>query len=226
MKRLRQAQREHAAKIRDVGFLPEGEIHSRSQGSTPYDMGHDDQKYPFQRIFDAAELASSLQADAVPALIKGLGNADSAVRYWSALGLLMRGTNGTQAGNAQLTAALKDASPYVRIVAAQSLAQYGGEDALPSSLAVLGELAPVDKSGVFVSMAALAAIDALGSKACAATKHGSHHEPRWPFARRATSIRTSRVSWRILRPISGGPAAVPPPGKAKKAKKAKAKANP
>jgi arylsulfatase A-like enzyme len=225
LKRMRQAQRDHAAKIRDVGFLPEGEIHSRSQGSTPYDIGHDDQKYPFQRIIDAAELASSLQADAVPALIKGLGDTDSAVRYWSALGLLMRGTSGTQAGKAQLTSAFKDASPYVRIVAAQSLAQYGGEDALPSSLAVLGELAPVDKNGVFVSMAALAAIDALGTKAAPLLNTVRTMSQDGP----SPDARFNSYVPRLVADITtnlGGPAAVPPPGKAKKAKKAKAKANP
>jgi uncharacterized sulfatase len=223
--RLRQAQRDHAAKIRDVGFLPEGEIHSRSQGSTPYDIGHDDQKYPFQRIFDTAELASSLQADAASTLIKGLGDADSAVRYWSALGLLMRGTNGAQAAKAQLTAALKDSSPYVRVVAAQAIGQYGAEADLPAALAVLGDLAPCDKNGVFVSMAALAAIDALGSKAApllntvrTMSQDGPSPDERFnSYVPRLVSDITTNL---------GGPAATPPPGKAKKAKKAKAKANP
>ena len=96
--RLRQAEQELAVKIRDVGFLPEGEIHSRSRGSTPYDMEHDENRYPFQRVFEAAELASMLKPDAVPALTQALADEDSAVRYWGALGFLMRGKTGVEAG--------------------------------------------------------------------------------------------------------------------------------
>jgi arylsulfatase A-like enzyme len=116
--KLRQAQRALAARIRDVGFLPEGEIHSRSRGSTPYDMGHDEGRYPFDRIFEAAELASMLRPDAVPSLKADARDDDSAVRYWAALGLLMRGRDGVLAAQRELSAALNDASPYVRIAAA------------------------------------------------------------------------------------------------------------
>ena len=51
---LREALRDWCREIRDTGFLPEGEIHSRSAGSTPGDMARDDSKYPFDRIFAAA----------------------------------------------------------------------------------------------------------------------------------------------------------------------------
>ena len=79
LERLRKAHREHVLSIRDVGFLPEGEIHSRSGASTPYEMGHDPQKYPLERILAAAETASSLRPDATPALVRALEDSDSAV---------------------------------------------------------------------------------------------------------------------------------------------------
>jgi len=60
--KLRDAQRSLALQIRDVGFLPEGEIHSRSVGTTPYDMGHDASKYPLERILAVAEAAAGLEA--------------------------------------------------------------------------------------------------------------------------------------------------------------------
>ena len=41
LKELRQAQQDWCRDIRDLGFLPEGEIHSRSQGTTPREMGHE-----------------------------------------------------------------------------------------------------------------------------------------------------------------------------------------
>ena len=60
LKTLRLAVRDHAARIRDVCLLPEGEMHARSEGTTPYDIAHDATKYPFERVRDAAELAAQL----------------------------------------------------------------------------------------------------------------------------------------------------------------------
>ena len=68
--RLRNAQQNLARTIRDVGFLPEGEIHARSVGTTPYDVGHDEAKYPLERILQAAELASRSDGNALSALPK------------------------------------------------------------------------------------------------------------------------------------------------------------
>jgi uncharacterized sulfatase len=64
-----------------------------------------------------------------------------------------------------LQAALKDSSPYVRIVAAQALGLHGQDSSRSAALGVLRELAPPQQNGVLVSMSALAAIDALGEKA-------------------------------------------------------------
>lgn len=163
--RLREAQQDLATRIRDVGFLPEGEIHSRSEGSTPYEMGHDDRKYPLKKIMAAAELASSLKTQAVPELIKAFGDDDSAVRYWAAMGILMRGRDAVSAANDSLNQALGDASPYVRIIAAEALGRYGSDEDAAKALGVLLELAPVDANGVYVSVLALNAIDAMDERA-------------------------------------------------------------
>jgi uncharacterized sulfatase len=165
MSRLRQAQQELVMQIRDVGFLPEGEIHSRSQGSTPFNMAHDDSKYPLRRIFHTAELASMLDPDATDELKDRLNDTDSAVRYWAALGFLMRGKDGVEAGRNDLVVALRDPSPFVSIVAAEALAQYGKAGELRAALEVLGPFGDWSKHEVFVSMAALNAIDSLGRKA-------------------------------------------------------------
>jgi len=165
LEKLRAAQREHLFKIRDVCFLPEGELHSRSQGSTPYELARDEARFPLKRIVAAAELASNLEPSALPELKKLLADPDSAVRYWAALGFLMRGQKAVAENEGSLQAALKDASPYVRIVTAEALGLHGKESARASALAVLRELAPPEENGVFVSMSALAAIEALGEKA-------------------------------------------------------------
>ncbi|MBD3265758.1 sulfatase-like hydrolase/transferase, partial [bacterium] len=81
-KKLRSAQQEWVRDIRDLGFLPENEIHARAQGTTPYEMGHDEDKYPMSIIMKTAEMASLLREEDTPKLIRAIGANDSAVRYW------------------------------------------------------------------------------------------------------------------------------------------------
>lgn len=156
--RMRKAQQDLAVKIRDVGFLPEGEIHSRAKGTTPYQVGHDEKLYPMQKIMGTADQASSLDKGVTPELEKRLKDPDSAVRYWAALGLLMRGLK------QPLENSLDDQSPYVRIVAAEALGRFGTEADLQKALPVLLDLAPPQKTNVFVALAALNALDNLGAK--------------------------------------------------------------
>ncbi len=163
--RLRAAQREHALQIRDVGFIPEGERFTRAAGGSPYDLGHDDRKYPLARVLDIAELASLLQPEAVPALQRAMRDEDSAVRYWGVLGLGMRGQAVVEASRTELRAALHDSCPDVRISAAQFLGQFGAEADLKEVLPLLADRADWKKHGVFSALAALNSLDALGLKA-------------------------------------------------------------
>jgi arylsulfatase A-like enzyme len=178
LKRLRKAQQDLALAIRDVGFLPEGEIHSRSEGSTPYQMGHDDRKYPIRKIMATAELASGLKPEAMGSLKRALEDEDSAVRYWAAMGFLMRGTDAVATAKGPLHKALEDPSPYVRIVAAEALGRYGDRQDSARALSVLLTLAPPDANGVYVSMFALNAVDALGNKAKSALEIIKHMPTR------------------------------------------------
>jgi uncharacterized sulfatase len=162
--RLRAVQREQVLKVRDVGLLPEDEIHRRSRGSSPYDYGHDRAKYPLERVLAAAELASSLGADDVPALRKLLADDDSAVRYWAAMGLLMRGPKAVGAARDDLLRRLDDDAPSVRVAAAEALARCGDEG-LRKALPVLLAHAAPDRNGPYVAIQALNAIDALGERA-------------------------------------------------------------
>ncbi|MEC9097301.1 MAG: sulfatase-like hydrolase/transferase, partial [Planctomycetota bacterium] len=91
LKELRGALYAWCAEIRDVGFLPEGEIHSRSVGMSPYEMGHNKKLYPFDKIFEAAHHATFRDQEHLDLMVKYLGDKDSAVRYWGAVGLLNRG---------------------------------------------------------------------------------------------------------------------------------------
>ena len=165
LKRFRKALTDFVLETRDLGFLPEAELHSRSAGSTPYDLGRDDKEYPLERILETADLASMLKADDLPKLKKALSDADSAIRYWAASGLLMRGRNAVEAARDELRNALSDTSPGVRIVAAEALGKFSDETDLKRSLAGLVELAGVDKNGLYVSVQALNALDELNEKA-------------------------------------------------------------
>ena len=165
LERFRNAQREHVIKVRDVCFLPEREIHSRSEGSTPYELARDPAKYPLERILSAAELSSRLNSTDAPELLTLMKDKDSAVRYWGTLGLLMRGADFVTSNKAVLQSALSDVSPNVRIVAAQSLALYCEEELRATALNTLADVASPEANGVMTAMPALAAIEALGDLA-------------------------------------------------------------
>ena len=163
--KLRQAQQAHARKIRDVGFIPEGERVILSQGGSPYDLGHDESRYPMARVMESAELASMLSQDTLPALKKAMSDSDSAVRYWGVLGVLMRGQPAVASARAELQGAFRDSSTDVRIAAAQALGQFGTEADLKEVLPHLADQADWQKHTVFSALAALNSLDALEAKA-------------------------------------------------------------
>ena len=158
LERLRKAEQAWVAEIRDIGFLPEGEIHSRSAGATPYEMGRDDAKFPMKRIIAAAELASSLKPGVEASLVKLMSDSDSSVRYWGAMGLLMRGEAAVKKESPALLKALNDEAPYARIAAAEALGRYGSDAEAQRALDALVALAPTSSSGPYVSLAAINAI--------------------------------------------------------------------
>ncbi|MDP6445922.1 MAG: sulfatase, partial [Pirellulaceae bacterium] len=163
---LRNALRDWCHAIRDVGFLPEGEIHSRSAGSTPYEMARDDARYPLARIYAAADMATRRDEDDLPQLRNLAKDKDSAVRYWGVVGILNRGAGAVKSEAPLLSTAMEDQSPYVRVAAAYALGKYG--DASRRKRAVetlLAAAAWESERSVFEPMAALNALDKLDAKA-------------------------------------------------------------
>lgn len=167
LKELRTATIDWMKRVRDVGILPEYEVHERSKGSTPYDMARTDDKYPMERVLEAALAASEGYGTGSqpPVDMDRLKDSDSAVRYWTVMGILMRGENSVAEHSAALQAALKDPAPNVRIAAAEALGCYGKGADVTAALNTLLELAPMDKNGIYLSLAALGAIDAMGVRA-------------------------------------------------------------
>jgi uncharacterized sulfatase len=162
LEKLRAAQQAYSRRIRDLGFIPEGERLIRAAQQAPYDFGHDDAHYPYERVFAAAELASSLQPAATPALMKLVSDSDSTVRYWGVMGLRMRGPAAIGPAHDSLLSALADPSPYVRIAAAETLGQFGNGTDLTAALPVLTDLANWGRHDVFTALAALHALESLG----------------------------------------------------------------
>lgn len=164
-KELGTAVLEWQREIRDIGFLPEEEIHSRRGKSAPYELGHDASLYDLDAIMETALLASARESKSLPKIIEQLQSDDSAVRYWAALGLLMQKEAAVDQARKQLRAALNDKSPNVRCIAAEALGCYGNEEDVKLALETLGKLADPTENGVYVSMLALNSIDAMDEKA-------------------------------------------------------------
>ena len=204
LRRLQQVLREHLLSTRDLGFLPESELHARARAAqlTPYEMGQTDAKYPLGRILAAAELASSLKPDAVPDLRKAMQDKDSAVRYWGVMGILMRGGPAVTAARKELNRALADDAPCVRIAAAEALGVYGNEAERQAALQALLELAPQPKHGPYVSLHALNALLELGPQAAAGLdvirtagrNHPGYHERALQYAPRLVEALTNRLA--------------------------------
>ena len=160
--KLRTAQRDLAVRICDVGFIPEGERVERCSGISPYDLGHDKTRYPLEKVLTAAELASSGKHEDINALIENLSDPDSAVRYWGAMGILIRGKPAADSARDQLAKALDDPSAVVGITAAESLSKHAGMELQQKALSFLASKADGRASGFFSALLALNVLEGLG----------------------------------------------------------------
>lgn len=121
--RLAKAQQDWLVKVKDLGFIPEGERERQSQGRSPADVFFPAQGKPAletQELIAAADLATATTTTAAQ-LADLLNHPQAAIRYWGALGHLVHGTKAIEANAAKLEQLLKDESPSVRTVAAEAL---------------------------------------------------------------------------------------------------------
>lgn len=153
---LRKELRSWMIRTRDTGLLPEDEMIRRAEGGSPAEMPR--ASYPIERILDAAELVGR-GPEHLNKLQALLGDGDSAVRYWAAVGLTALGVRAKPASEA-LRKALQDPAPSVRIAAAEALAGLGAEaEAVPVLSACLLDADPR------VALQAAIALWYLGEKA-------------------------------------------------------------
>jgi len=163
--KMREAVYEWQAEIRDIGFLPEGEIHRLAEGSTPYEVGHNPSKYPYEEVSAMAQTASMQNPENLPELQQGLKSDEIGVRYWAAMGMVMLGEDAVNPSRKQLRSALKDPSNSVRCIAAEALGRYGNKEDLALSLAALDQLVRHEKVGLYDAMLALNVVEKLDEKA-------------------------------------------------------------
>ncbi len=118
---------------RDIGLIPEPEIELREKAAgSRYAILADNQDRDLpNRLGRVAALASD-GVGALPELLKALGDADAAVRYWAATGLGNLGATANAEGLAAARGALGDRSAVVRVAAARALIRMGESgEALP-----------------------------------------------------------------------------------------------
>lgn len=197
--KMRKAQEDLALKIRDVGLLPEGEMHNRAEGTTPYDMGHDDVAFPIAKILKAAGAASSMKMESMDELKAGMTDEDAAVRYWCVMGLLMRGSKAVDAARQELTDAKFDSSPSVKVAVQWTLAKHGNAAEREQALLELIGLANWDANDMFTVVSALNAIGDLGDKA----KPIADHLKGLPAKGEAPNARYGGYAARLLADLNG-----------------------
>lgn len=160
LERFRNACRDWMTQIGDIGFLPEGEMLSRSGDRTPYDLGHSD-TYSVAEMYEIADLATRPTDGDLRELLKRQLDTDSAVRFWVANGLLVRGMR-----NQQIDVVIKrtrgmmgDTSPYVQAIACEIMARFGTEADRRAAIRTLLRLADPREHNTFVAMTAMNSLD-------------------------------------------------------------------
>jgi N-sulfoglucosamine sulfohydrolase len=109
---------------RDTGFLQEGEMMLRAEGTTPYEMVNDPGQYDLPRIMAAAGLVGD-RSVSVTGLAAMLEDEDSGVRYWAAEALLARVNDDAWKVMKEIHLAMSDESPSVQIKAAETICMLG-----------------------------------------------------------------------------------------------------
>lgn len=157
--RLRLAHQRQVLGQRDVDLLPESELHRRSVTLAPGELTGPLGKVSLRAIFEAAELAARPRDGDRNALRALLRKEEPAIRFWGAMGFVMRGLAIEGPSADELAARLTDVSPAVRVAAAEALVRHGSGEARQAGRAALLRLADAREAGYWAAVEALNAID-------------------------------------------------------------------
>ncbi|MEN8846677.1 MAG: sulfatase-like hydrolase/transferase [Akkermansiaceae bacterium] len=120
--RFRKAHTQWSKDTRDLGLIPEPEMELREKqaGSRYAILANTTDKTLPERLGKMADLASS-GPEALPALLTGLKDQDSAVRYWAATGIGNIGIEADEAVGSCINLLKTEPSTVVRIATARAL---------------------------------------------------------------------------------------------------------
>ena len=123
---------------RDLGLLPEPEMHRLEPDGVFWELGHNPARYPLESVMEVAVDLPLQGTEAVPALRERLAdsNAYPAVRYWAAMGLAALDDH-TEETHDALRKALQDSNIAVRLGASEALTYLGHAGDAESTLVPL-----------------------------------------------------------------------------------------
>lgn len=124
LQQMRRVLDEHLRRSRDLGFVPEIELWSHTEGTTPYQWAQTDQ-YQLDALMQAASLVGTERWQAIG---ETLAAENASGRYWAAVACSAAETLPEEIVSS-LQHALRDSSAAVRIEAAGALARHGHTDA-------------------------------------------------------------------------------------------------
>ena len=125
LRQMRRSLHNLQLEIGDVDMLPEAEMHRRFAGSTPFELGHDPSRLRIDHLLAVAELASDTGDPSWNQFPQLLQHSEPGVRYWAAMGLMLRGREAVAGNLAAIVTRLDDESPAVRVMAAETLLRTG-----------------------------------------------------------------------------------------------------
>lgn len=158
LKRMRKANHDYLIEIKDVGFIPEGQVQAIAQATPLFDYARSG-KYDVKKVVETAELASLGNPKNLKKLTKLLTNSDPVLRYWAATGCTILGSQSVGA-KGDLLPLLNDPELTVRIAAAEALAGLGEKEKAVDTL-----IEALKKGNPMTRVQALNILDNLGSDA-------------------------------------------------------------
>lgn len=188
LERMRKACRDWMIRIKDTGFIHEGDLVGRTGKQAAYDyMRNVD--IDVSAIVDAAELASKGSSKHVPTFLRFLRNEEAAVRYWGAVGLAFKTA---QEQKQKVIAVLKqhceDPVPDVAVAVAEALYRLGDTT---TSRTILQKALQSDVMAV--RLHALNVIDWVNEN------HPESHDAVIALVRRAPAITRAEPDLRIAK---------------------------
>ena len=156
-----------AMKFGDLGLIPESiayqfEHNIEGQRFRSRRMMLDDKEnFPLPEIFHIAGHAANFDEGSIPELVTALESDCASLRYWGAMGLMIRGQTAVEASLEKIETLSTDSVPAVAIVACESMARFGDADQKKAAADLLVALADQTETDYYASIHALNAVERL-----------------------------------------------------------------